>query len=102
MSCIAWFAQYSAIKDDGSIGGDHQSMLCLWKSECAERFLFSKPLSQPFARALITLLESVFIDGKPVMLGKKIAGIDEEAIRAKLSSMESRIARAKSNVLQHP
>jgi 5-methylthioadenosine/S-adenosylhomocysteine deaminase len=47
-------------------------------------------------------VESVFIDGKPVMLGKKIAGIDEEAIRAKLSSMESRIARAKSNVLQHP
>jgi len=47
-------------------------------------------------------VESVFIDGKPVMLGKEIAGIDEEAIRAKFSSMGSRIARAKSNVLHHP
>jgi 5-methylthioadenosine/S-adenosylhomocysteine deaminase len=47
-------------------------------------------------------VESVFIDGKPVMLEKKIAGIDEEAICAKFSSMESRIALAKANVLQHP
>lgn len=47
-------------------------------------------------------VESVFIDGKPVMLGKKITGTDEEAILAKFSSMESRIARAKSNVLQNP
>ena len=47
-------------------------------------------------------VESVFIDGKPVMLGKKITGIDEEAIRAEISSMESRIARAKSKVLQQP
>jgi cytosine/adenosine deaminase-related metal-dependent hydrolase len=46
-------------------------------------------------------VESVFIDGKPVMLGKKITGIDEEAILGKFSSMESRIASAKSNVLQN-
>jgi 5-methylthioadenosine/S-adenosylhomocysteine deaminase len=45
-------------------------------------------------------VESVFIDGKPVMLGKNITGTDEEAILAKFSSMESRIARAKSQVLQ--
>ena len=47
-------------------------------------------------------VESVFIDGKPVMLGKKITGTDEEGILAKFSSMKSRIARAKSNVLQNP
>jgi 5-methylthioadenosine/S-adenosylhomocysteine deaminase len=47
-------------------------------------------------------VESVFIDGKPAMLGKKITGTDEEAILAKFSSMESRIAKAKSNVLQNP
>jgi 5-methylthioadenosine/S-adenosylhomocysteine deaminase len=47
-------------------------------------------------------VESVFIDGKPVMLGKNITGTDEEAILAKFSSMESRIARAKSEVLQNP
>jgi len=47
-------------------------------------------------------VESVFIDGKPVMLGKKITTIDEEAILAKFSSMEPRISRAKSNVLQNP
>ncbi len=47
-------------------------------------------------------VESVFIDGKPVMLGKKITGTDEEAILAKFSSMEPRISRAKSNVLQNP
>jgi 5-methylthioadenosine/S-adenosylhomocysteine deaminase len=47
-------------------------------------------------------VESVFIDGKPVMLGKKITTIDEEAILARFSSMEPRISRAKSNVLQNP
>jgi 5-methylthioadenosine/S-adenosylhomocysteine deaminase len=47
-------------------------------------------------------VESVFIDGKPVMLGKKITTIDEEAILAKFSAMESRIAKAKSSVLQNP
>ena len=46
-------------------------------------------------------VESVFIDGKPVMLGKKITGTDEEAVLTKLSSMEPRISRAKSNVLQN-
>jgi 5-methylthioadenosine/S-adenosylhomocysteine deaminase len=47
-------------------------------------------------------VESVFINGKPVMLGKKITTIDEEAILAKFSAMEPRIDRAKSNVLQNP
>jgi 5-methylthioadenosine/S-adenosylhomocysteine deaminase len=47
-------------------------------------------------------VESVFIDGKPVMLGKKLTGADEGAILAKFSSMESRIAAAKANVLRHP
>lgn len=47
-------------------------------------------------------VESVFIDGKPVMLGKKITTIDEEAILAKFSVMEPRIDRAKSSVLQNP
>ena len=47
-------------------------------------------------------VESVFIDGKPAMLGKKIITIDEEAILAKFSAMEPRIDRAKSNVLQNP
>jgi 5-methylthioadenosine/S-adenosylhomocysteine deaminase len=47
-------------------------------------------------------VESVFIDGKPVMLGKKITTTDEEEILAKFSSMKSRIAEAKSNVLQNP
>jgi 5-methylthioadenosine/S-adenosylhomocysteine deaminase len=46
-------------------------------------------------------VESVFVDGKPVMLEKKIVGIDEEAICAKISSMTSRIALAKGNALQH-
>jgi cytosine/adenosine deaminase-related metal-dependent hydrolase len=44
-------------------------------------------------------VESVFIDGKPVMQGKQITAIDEESILAKFSLMESRIARAKSYVL---
>jgi 5-methylthioadenosine/S-adenosylhomocysteine deaminase len=47
-------------------------------------------------------VESVFIDGKPVMLGKKITTIDEEAILAEFSAMEPRIDTAKSNVLQNP
>jgi 5-methylthioadenosine/S-adenosylhomocysteine deaminase len=46
-------------------------------------------------------VESVFIDGKPVMLDKKITTVDEEAILAKVSSMEPRIARAKSDVLKN-
>jgi hypothetical protein len=47
-------------------------------------------------------VESVFVDGKAVMLGKRMTLIDEEAILAKFSSMKSRIARAKSDVLQNP
>jgi hypothetical protein len=47
-------------------------------------------------------VESVLFDGKPVMRAKKITGIDEEAIVAKVSSMESRIGGAKADVLQNP
>jgi cytosine/adenosine deaminase-related metal-dependent hydrolase len=47
-------------------------------------------------------VESVFIDGKPVMLEKKITVTDEQAILAKFSSMESRIGTAKLKVLQNP
>jgi 5-methylthioadenosine/S-adenosylhomocysteine deaminase len=47
-------------------------------------------------------VESVFIDGKPVMIGGKITTTDEDEISAKFSSMKSRIAEAKSNVLQNP
>ena len=45
-------------------------------------------------------VESVFIDGKPVMLGKKITTMDEQAILAEFSAMEPRITRAKSNAVQ--
>jgi 5-methylthioadenosine/S-adenosylhomocysteine deaminase len=45
-------------------------------------------------------VESVFIDGKPVMLGKKITTMDEQAILAEFSAMQPRITRAKSNALQ--
>lgn len=45
-------------------------------------------------------VESVFVDGVPVLLDGKITGIDEAAIRAELSAMESKIACAKSAVLQ--
>jgi 5-methylthioadenosine/S-adenosylhomocysteine deaminase len=47
-------------------------------------------------------VESVFIDGKPVMLGKKITTLDEQAILAEFSAMAPRIDRAKSSVLQNP
>jgi 5-methylthioadenosine/S-adenosylhomocysteine deaminase len=47
-------------------------------------------------------VESVFIDGKPVMLEKKITTLDEEALLAEFSAMAPRIDRAKSNVLQNP
>jgi 5-methylthioadenosine/S-adenosylhomocysteine deaminase len=45
-------------------------------------------------------VERVLIDGKTVMRGKKITVVDEEAILAKISAMEPRIARAKSGVLK--
>ena len=44
-------------------------------------------------------VESVFVDGNPVLLNGKITGIDEAAIRAGLSALEPKIARAKSAVL---
>ena len=47
-------------------------------------------------------VESVLVDGKPIMLQGKIIRSDEEGILAKFSSMKPRIARAKSNVLQSP
>jgi 5-methylthioadenosine/S-adenosylhomocysteine deaminase len=43
-------------------------------------------------------VESVFVDGKPVMLDTKITGVDEEGILASLSAMKSRIAEAKSSI----
>jgi len=46
-------------------------------------------------------VESVFIDGKPVLLGGKLTTTDEEDILAKFSSMKSRIAKAKLSVLQN-
>jgi cytosine/adenosine deaminase-related metal-dependent hydrolase len=46
-------------------------------------------------------VESVFIDGKPVMLEKRTTTIDEAAVLAELSSMEPRIATAKSEVLKN-
>jgi 5-methylthioadenosine/S-adenosylhomocysteine deaminase len=42
-------------------------------------------------------VESVFVDGKPVMLAKELTGIDERAILAQLSSMEPRVATAKTS-----
>lgn len=47
-------------------------------------------------------VESVFIDGRPVMLEKRITTTEEEAVRAKIASMEPRIARVKAEVLQNP
>ena len=45
-------------------------------------------------------VESVFIDGNPVLVDGKITQVDEAAIRAELSLMEPKIARAKNVVLQ--
>lgn len=43
-------------------------------------------------------VESVFVDGKPVMLGKKITLTNEETILERLFSLRPRIARAKAAV----
>ncbi|HEX9444002.1 MAG TPA: amidohydrolase family protein [Candidatus Binatia bacterium] len=47
-------------------------------------------------------VESVFVEGKAVMLDRRMTLIDEEAVLAELSSMRPRIAGAKSSVLQNP
>ncbi len=44
-------------------------------------------------------VESVFVDGKPVMLNRRLVTIDEEAILTKLSSLRPRIAEAHAGVL---
>jgi len=45
-------------------------------------------------------VESVFVDGKPVMLGKRFTAIDEEAILERFCSLRPRIAKAEADVLQ--
>jgi 5-methylthioadenosine/S-adenosylhomocysteine deaminase len=45
-------------------------------------------------------VESVLVEGNPVLVDGKITGVDEAAIRAELSGMEPKIARAKNVVLQ--
>ncbi|HEY1374936.1 MAG TPA: amidohydrolase [Candidatus Binatia bacterium] len=47
-------------------------------------------------------VESVFVDGRAVMLERKMTRNDEEAILSEFASMSPRIARAKSEVLQNP
>ena len=46
-------------------------------------------------------VESVFVDGRSVMLERKMTWVDEETILAEFASMSERIDRAKSEVLQH-
>jgi 5-methylthioadenosine/S-adenosylhomocysteine deaminase len=43
-------------------------------------------------------VESVFVDGKPVMLGKCMRTIDEESVKAKVSSLQPRIGKAHAAV----
>jgi 5-methylthioadenosine/S-adenosylhomocysteine deaminase len=45
-------------------------------------------------------VESVFVDGNPVLVDGKITAVDETAIRAGLADMEPKIARAKNVLLQ--
>jgi 5-methylthioadenosine/S-adenosylhomocysteine deaminase len=45
-------------------------------------------------------VESVFVDGRSVMLEGKMTRVDEEAVLSEFASMSDRIARAKSEVLQ--
>ena len=47
-------------------------------------------------------VETVLVDGRPIMMEKKIMVADEQAVRERLVSLQPRIARAKSNVLQNP
>jgi 5-methylthioadenosine/S-adenosylhomocysteine deaminase len=39
-------------------------------------------------------VESVFVDGKPVMVGRRVRTIDEESVRAKASLLQPRIRQA--------
>ena len=45
-------------------------------------------------------VESVFVDGNPVLVDGKITAVDEAAIRAGLADMEPKIAHAKNVLLQ--
>ena len=47
-------------------------------------------------------VETVLVDGRPIMMEKKIMVADEQAVRERLFSLQPRIARAKFNVLQNP
>jgi 5-methylthioadenosine/S-adenosylhomocysteine deaminase len=47
-------------------------------------------------------VESVFVDGRCVMLEGRMTRADEEAILSEFASMSERIARAKSEVLRNP
>lgn len=46
-------------------------------------------------------VETVFVDGQLVMRDKTILTVDEQAVLAKVSAMEPRIARAKADVLKN-
>jgi 5-methylthioadenosine/S-adenosylhomocysteine deaminase len=43
-------------------------------------------------------VESVLVDGKPIMWERRITTIDEENIRARTSALQPRIARAHETV----
>jgi 5-methylthioadenosine/S-adenosylhomocysteine deaminase len=47
-------------------------------------------------------VETVLVDGKPVMLGRRIRTIDEESIWAKASSLQPRIRQAHAAVMARP
>ncbi len=67
--------------------------------------IFLQPPNDPISELALcedgNSVESVFVDGEAVMLERKLTRIDEEAILARLSSMQPRIAAAKSEVLRH-
>jgi 5-methylthioadenosine/S-adenosylhomocysteine deaminase len=47
-------------------------------------------------------VESVLVDGKPVMLGRRIRTIDEDSVWAKVSSLQPRISQAHAAVTARP